>query len=119
MHEEAGMRFEYDEKKNRQNLAKHGIDFETAEIVFDDPYALSVTDPVHDEEERTIALGEIAPGVVVFVVHTSFAAKDGEEVIRFISARAATSRERKSYEEAHKRAEAPDRHHRGKKGRRH
>ena len=119
MHEEAGMRFEYDEKKNRQNLAKHGIDFETAEIVFDDPYALSVPDPVHDEEERTITLGEIAPGVVVFVVHTSFAAKDGEEVIRLISARAATSRERKSYEEAHKRAEAPDRQHRRKKRRRH
>lgn len=113
------MRFESDEKKNRQNLAKHGIDFETAEIVFDDPYALSRPDEVHDEEERTVTLGEIAPGVVLFVVHTAFAAEDGEEVIRFISARAATSKERKGYEEANKRAEAPDRHHRRKKGRRH
>ena len=113
------MRLEYDERKNRQNLAKHGVDFETAEIVFDDPYALTQRDEIHDQEGRFITLGEIAPGVVLFVVHTAFAARDGEEVIRLISARAATSRERKVYEEAHERAEAPDRHYLRKKGRRH
>ena len=84
------MRLEYDERKNRQNLAKHGVDFETAEIVFDDPYALTQRDEIHDQEGRFITLGEIAPGVVLFVVHTAFAARDGEEVIRLISARAAT-----------------------------
>jgi uncharacterized DUF497 family protein len=113
------VRFEYDERKNRQNLAKHGVDFRTAQIVFEDPYALSRRDEVHDEEERYITLGEIAPGVVLFVAHAAFAAADGEEVIRFISARAATSREKKSYEEANKGAEATNRHHRRKKGRRH
>ncbi|MFP5228710.1 MAG: BrnT family toxin [Acidobacteriota bacterium] len=113
------MRFEFDERKNRQNLAKHGVDFETAQIVFDDPYSLTQPDLIHLDEERWITLGEIAPGVMLFVVHTTFAATDGEEVIRLISARAATSRERKAYEEAHQRAEAPDRGHRGKKGRRH
>ena len=61
------MRFEYDERKNRQNLLKHGVDFRTAEIVFDDPYALTRRDDVHDEEERYITLGEIAAGVVLFV----------------------------------------------------
>jgi hypothetical protein len=53
------------------------------------------------------------------VVHTAFATTDGKEVIRFISARAATSREKKSYEEAHKRTTATDRHNRRKKGRGH
>jgi uncharacterized DUF497 family protein len=113
------MRFEYDERKNRRNLAKHDVDFETAQIVFEDPYALSRRDEVHDEEERYITLGEIAPGVVLFVAHTAFAAMDGEEVIRLISARAATNREKKLYEKAHKRAEAPNRSHRREKGRRH
>ena len=103
------MRFEYDERKSRQNLAKHGIDFNTAALVFDDPLTLTQRDEAHDEEERLITLGEVAPGVVLFVVHTSFAAEDGEETIRLISARAATSRERRSYEESHKRATAADR----------
>ncbi len=85
------MRFEYDAQKSRQNLAKHGIDFDTATIAFEDPWALTQRDEAHEaEEERLITLGEIAPGVVLFVVHTSFAAENGEEVIRPISARAAT-----------------------------
>jgi uncharacterized protein len=113
------MRFEFDERKNRRNLAKHGIDFETASIVFDDPHALTQRDEVHDEEERYITLGEIAPGVILFVVHTWFASEGAEEAIRIISARAATSKEKKSYEEAHKRAEASDRNRRGKTRRRH
>lgn len=109
------MRFESDERKNRQNLAKHGVDFETARIVFEDPYALSRRDEVHDKEERYVTLGEIAPGVVLFVVHTAFAAADGEEVIRLISARAATGREKKAYEETHKRTKAANRRSRQKK----
>lgn len=113
------MRFEYDEGKNRQNLAKHGIDFDTAAIVFDDPWALTLRDEAHEDEERFITLGEIAPGVVLFVVHTCFAAADGEEVIRLVSARAATSTEQRRYEETHQRTEAPDRHGRSKDRRRH
>src|SRR5208283_3868699 len=62
--------------------------------------------------------GEIGPGAVLFVVHTWFANK-GEEVIRLISARAATSKERRSYEEAHQKPGAPNRRHRREKGRRH
>jgi uncharacterized protein len=104
------MRFEYDARKSRQILLKRGIDFETAAMVLDDPYALTPRDEAHEGEEgRLITLGEIAPAVVLFVVHTSFAAEDGEEVIRLISARAATSRERRGHEETHKRAEAADR----------
>lgn len=112
------MRFEYDARKSQRNLVKHGIDFDTASIAFDDPYALTQRDQAFEgEEDRLITLGEIAPGVVLFVAHTSFAAGDGEEVIRLISARAATSRERRSYEETHKRAEASDRRGRRKERR--
>ncbi len=112
------MKFTYDGKKNRKNLARHDVDFQTAERVFEDAYSLTMRDAVHDEEEeRYVTLGEIAPGVVLFVVHTWYADDDGEEVIRLISARAATSREKRSYEEAHKRSKAPGRRHRGKKGR--
>jgi uncharacterized protein len=114
------MRFQYDEKKSRKNLAKHGLDFLTAELVFDDPYALTMRDAAHDEEdERYITLGEIAPGAILFVVHIWFADESGEEVIRLISARAATSREKQRYEEAHRKSEAPSRRRRRQKGRRH
>ena len=59
--------------------------FQTAELVFGDPYAVTMRDLVHGEEEdRYITLGEIGPGAVLFVVHTSFADGD-EEVMRLIS----------------------------------
>ena len=53
------MRFECDERKSKQNLAKHDVDFQTAELVFDDPYAVTIRDLAHDDEEdRYITLGE-------------------------------------------------------------
>jgi uncharacterized protein len=113
------MRFEWDGWKSKQNLAKHDVDFQTAELVFDDPYAVTMRDLVHgQEEDRYITLGQIGSGAVLFVVHTWFASR-GEEVIRLISARAATSKERRSYEEAHKKPETPNRRHRREKRRRH
>jgi uncharacterized DUF497 family protein len=113
------MRFEFDEKKSRTNLAKHDVDFHTAMLVFDDPYALTLRDDAYDQEERFITLGEAGPGATLFVVHTSFEDQKNEEVIRLISARAATSREKQAYEQAHKRPAATDRGGRGQKGRRH
>jgi uncharacterized DUF497 family protein len=118
------MRFECDERKGKRNLAKHDVDFQTAELVFDDPYAVTIRDLAHggevgeEKEDRYITLGEIGPGAVLFVVHTWFA-DNGEEAIRLISARAATSKERRSYEEAHQKPGAPNRRHRREKGRRH
>jgi uncharacterized DUF497 family protein len=54
------MRFQDDEKKSRKNLAKHGLDFLTAELVFDDPYGLTMRDAAHDEEdERYITLDPV------------------------------------------------------------
>ena len=46
------MRFEWGENKNRQNLRKHDIRFETAVLIFDDPYALTQRDPTSNDEER-------------------------------------------------------------------
>jgi uncharacterized protein len=110
------MRFEYDEKKSRTNLLKHAVDFDTAILAFDDPYSLTLHDAHHSEdEERYITLGEIAPGAILFVVHTWFEDDNHEDVIRLISARAATSKERHAYEKAHKKPAETDRSRRRKK----
>lgn len=94
------MRIEWDESKNRRNLAKHGISFETAQLVFDDPCMLVQQDRVVEGEERWQSLGLVAGVVVILVVHT-YREEDGEEVVRIISARKAAAPERKAYEEAH------------------
>ena len=65
------MEFEWDEAKNRQNLAKHRLSFETAVLVFDDPFALTQHDEATSEEERWITLGSVGSNAVLFVVHTS------------------------------------------------
>jgi len=90
------MRFEWDEVKNRRNLRKHKISFQTASLVFDDPYARSMQDRVLEAEERWQTLGMIG-GVIVVVAHT-YREEGGELVIRIISARKATSAERRAYE---------------------
>ena len=93
------MRFEWDEAKSRTNLAKHKISFGTAALVFDDPHASSSLERVVEGEQRWQTLGMIGGGVVVLVAHT-WTEEDGGEVIRIISARKATSSERRVYEEA-------------------
>ena len=111
------MRFTWDENKNRQNLRKHDVRFETAVLVFDDPYAITRRDVTFDEE-RWITVGAIGPGSILLVVHTFYEEHD-EEVIRVISARAAESHERRAYEEAHKGAETRHPSYRRKKRRGH
>jgi uncharacterized protein len=111
------MRFEWDEHKNRQNLRKHDVRFETAGLVFDDPYAITQRDYSSDDEERWITVGAIGQGSILLVVHTFYERPEGE-IIRIISARAAESHERKAYEQAHKGAKARHSRHRRQKGRR-
>jgi uncharacterized DUF497 family protein len=90
--------FAWDDTKNRSNLAKHGISFETASKVFDDPYALSLPERVAKGEQRWITVGwAVGVPVILPVAHT--VTEDGEEVIRIISARKATASERRGYEE--------------------
>jgi uncharacterized DUF497 family protein len=112
------MRFELDENKSRHNLRKHGVRFETAVLVFDDPCAITQRDLNIDHEERWLTLGAIGAGSILLVVHT-YHEKQNEEVIRIISARAAGSHERGAYEEAHEGARARPSGHRRKGRRRH
>ncbi len=89
----------WDPDKNRQNLLRHRISFETASLVFDDPLAATRKDPYQDEQRwRTMGL---VGSVVVMVVHTwpTIDPDSGEEVGRIISARKATTHEREAYEE--------------------
>jgi uncharacterized DUF497 family protein len=92
------MRFEWDERKNRSNQRKHGVSFELAELVFDDPLALSKPERVEGGEERWHTLGLVAASVVLLVAHT-VREEPHDEVIRIISARNATRYERKQYEQ--------------------
>jgi uncharacterized DUF497 family protein/uncharacterized protein (DUF4415 family) len=73
------MRFEWDDTKNRRNLRKHDVRFETAALVFDDPFAITQRDLAFDAEERWITVGTIGPGSILLVVH-GHSEIDGEEV---------------------------------------
>lgn len=93
------MLFEWDNRKNVSNQDKHGISFKTAQLVFNDPYQLSIQDRYVEGEERWQTIGEINGIAIVIVAHT-FRERDGEEVIRVISARQATKQEKQRYEQA-------------------
>lgn len=89
------MKFEWDENKAAVNLSKHGISFEEARTVFDDPLSVDFYDPDHsDEEERYIIVGESQQGNLLIVSYTERA-----DFIRLISARKVTRVEREVYEE--------------------
>jgi uncharacterized DUF497 family protein len=92
------MRFVWEERKSRRNLAKHKVSFETAKLVFDDPRAISRLDRIEHGEGRWQTVG-LAGGIVVLLVAHTYHDEDGEEVIRIISARKATPHERKMYEQ--------------------
>ena len=92
------MKFEWDDTKNRANLRKHGVSFETASLVFTDPFAWMLQDRVVDGELRWQAIGRVAEELVLVVAHAVHS-HDDEEVIRIISARKALKQERKRYEE--------------------
>jgi uncharacterized protein len=93
------MRFEWDEAKNRSNLKKHGLDFETAALVFMDPHQMSFKDRVVEGEERWKTFGAV-DRMIVMVAHTWYEENE-EEVMRIISARRADAHEKRIYE-AHK-----------------
>jgi uncharacterized DUF497 family protein len=89
----------WDPTKNHTNKRDHGLSFETAVLVFDDPLALSRLDPDPDEP-RWQTIGQVG-GVTILVVHTwpERGPYGAEPVGRLISARKATAHERKAYEE--------------------
>lgn len=88
------MEFEWDLRKGERNLAKHGVSFDEASTVFGDPLAATVEDSVHTEsEDRFITIGRSTGGRLIVVIHTD---RDGR--MRLISARLASSHERRQYE---------------------
>lgn len=91
------MYFEWDDKKAKINIEKHGITFEEATTVFSDECGILFDDPDHSgEEDRFILLGISAYAKILIVCHCY---RCEDEVIRIISARKATKTEAKQYEE--------------------
>ena len=88
------MEFVWDERKSRNNYKKHGVSFDTAVLVFDDPFHLTRQDREVDGELRWQTIGLVNGVYLLLVAHTIN--DDGEE-IRVISARKATRNERSLY----------------------
>lgn len=89
------MTFEWDENKAVRNQNVHGVAFAEAATVFEDPYFVVLTDDAHSfAEQRYLIIGESNQHRVVLVVYT-----ERGEATRLISARPATTREEKVYEE--------------------
>ena len=89
------MLFEWDPEKAAANLEKHGVGFEEAATVFDDPLADTFEDPDHSEgEERFLTFGLSRQGRDLVVSHC-----DRADRVRLIHARLMTRREKKQHEE--------------------
>jgi uncharacterized DUF497 family protein len=88
------MRFEWDQEKAKRNLKRHEVSFDEAVTVFYDPLSATLDDPDHSfTEPRLITVGFSSKGRLLFVSHT-----EREKSIRLISARIATTHERKRHE---------------------
>jgi hypothetical protein len=89
------LQFTWDPAKAAANLSKHGVSFEDAASVFRNPMAKVLPDPTHSEHEvRSLIIGHSAGGRLLLVVFT-----ETDDRIRVISARDASARERREYEE--------------------
>ena len=93
-------KFEWDPSKAEQNLREHGITFERAATVFQDPRALSEFDEEHSQDEdRWITLGLDRTGSLLVVCHTYREETTSSDRIRLISARKANTNETRQYNE--------------------
>jgi uncharacterized DUF497 family protein len=87
--------FEWDPRKARINVTKHGVTFDEASTAFQDALSVTIGDPLHSEDEdRFVLIGHSHRNRLLVVVHTERADR-----IRIISARPATATERRNYEE--------------------
>lgn len=90
-----GLTFEWNDVKARSNLDKHGVSFQEATTIFADSKSFTIPDPLHSKlEKRHVILGCSYRDRLLVVVHT-----ERGNNIRIISARLASRRERKQYEE--------------------
>ena len=89
------MQFEWNQDKANLNLKKHGVSFNEASTVFNDPLSVTFPDPDHSYgEERYVIIGLSSASCILIVPHT-----DREDRVRIISAREATRNERRFYED--------------------
>lgn len=87
------MKFEWDERKNKENIRKHGIDFTDAVAMFDHPMLVALDTRKEYGEDRWIGIGLLRVAVAVIV----YLEWEDEQTIRIISARKATKHESKEY----------------------
>ena len=88
------VQFEWDPKKAKRNVNKHGVSFEEGVTVFYDPLSATFDDPDHSvDEHRYITIGLSSRDRLLVVAHA-----ERGEVLRIISARPATAYERKRHE---------------------
>ena len=94
------MSWAWDDDKNHDNIQKHGIRFESAKHVLDDPLQVTEDDP-NEQEQRFRTTGMLG-NMVIVVIHTLAAGADAAtgERGRIISARKATPSERRRYEQS-------------------
>lgn len=96
------IRFDWDEAKNLSNQRKHGVSFEDASEVFRDPLFVSLKDRIEDGEQRWRTFGEVEGCLLLMVAHTVIETNEHDEsveMMRIISARRATRKERQRYED--------------------
>lgn len=94
--------FEWDDAKAASNLSKHGVSFNETMSVFLDPLMMTRYDEGHSEEdERWVSLGRSGNGKLLLVVHTFTATGPNTALVRVISARDPSKREREQYEQQH------------------
>lgn len=87
--------FEWNEEKSKENLRKHGVSFDEAKTVFNDPLAMTIADPGHSSrEDRYIDMGMSSRGRILMVWYTERGPN-----IRIIGSRKATPSQRRQYEE--------------------
>lgn len=92
------MAFEWDVGKRQRNLVKHRIYFEDAATIFRDPNELTLAAKTVNGEERFQTIGRFGPEAILLVVHTRRYTSSSALLIRIISARPASRKERKLYE---------------------
>lgn len=92
--------FEWDSIKAKENIKKHKVSFERAASIFLDPRAITIFDEKHSKsEDRWVTMGIDRTGILLVMVHTFHQKSDDEYKIRIVSARKATRKETKQYQE--------------------
>ena len=92
--------FEWNEDKNEVNRRKHGISFATASRIFDDPRVIQYVERIEDGEERWHAIGHVAGSLLLLTVVHTWTENGTDELVRIISARRASTGERRIYDQA-------------------